>query len=212
LEGIGSIFYPIHSSLLPQCFLLCSVVLDHADDPSVMRQSLDGLTLAAKIAAQHNVDEVMDSIAVSLCKFTNALSPNTQKATVAFGEDLKARQVLAARSWIVSLASFFGTSALTRCPFRRYASTQAAETVFMLANRYGDCLRAGWRNILDVVVRIHKLGILPASVFLFEGEDQEVGRKRIPVAQASKAKVWEPLDALRQPSVAIGSRLVLRIS
>ena len=88
------------ASLVPPLFTfpplpaVCSVVLDHADDPSVMRQSLDGLTLAAKIAAQHNVDEVMDSIAASLCKFTNALNPNIHKATVAFGEDLKARQVL----------------------------------------------------------------------------------------------------------------------
>lgn len=57
-----------------------------------MKQALDGLMLAARIAAQHNVDEVMDSIVVSLCKFTAVLNPNGPKPTIAFGEDYKARQ------------------------------------------------------------------------------------------------------------------------
>ena len=35
-----------------------SVVLDHAEDPVILRQALDGLLLCAKIAAAHHVDEV----------------------------------------------------------------------------------------------------------------------------------------------------------
>jgi len=141
-----------------------SVVLDHADDPAVMKQALDGLALAARIAAQHNVDEVMDSLVVSLGKFTNVLNPNIAKPVVAFGDDLKARQ--------------------------------AAETVFMLANRYGDCLRAGWRNVLDAVVRIHKLGLLPHSVFLMEGEDKEAGIRRIPSANIRQPKQGQSSNML----------------
>lgn len=133
-----------------------SVVLDHADDAAIVRQALDGLTLAARVAAHHNVDEVMDSLVVSLCKFTTMLNPAVPKPTVAFGEDFKSRQ--------------------------------AAETVFMLANRYGDCLRAGWRNVLDCVVRVHKLGLLPPAVFLMEGEDEQTSMKRIPSAQLRPAK------------------------
>ena len=34
-----------------------SVVLDHADDMSTVRQALDGLLQAAKLGAYHHVDE-----------------------------------------------------------------------------------------------------------------------------------------------------------
>ncbi|KAK7305777.1 hypothetical protein VNO77_43688 [Canavalia gladiata] len=36
----------------------------------------------------------------------------------------------------------------------------ATETVFTISNRYGDYIRSGWRNILDCIVRLHKLGLL----------------------------------------------------
>ena len=61
-----------------------SVVLDHAEDPAVVRQALDGLLLAAKIAAFHHVDEVMDSLVVSLSKFTAALDPAAPKPAACF--------------------------------------------------------------------------------------------------------------------------------
>ncbi|GAU36373.1 hypothetical protein TSUD_151400 [Trifolium subterraneum] len=35
------------------------------------------------------------------------------------------------------------------------------ETVFTIASRYGDYIRTGWRNILDCILRLHKLGLLP---------------------------------------------------
>jgi hypothetical protein len=30
--------------------------------------------------------------------------------------------------------------------------------------RYGDWLRSGWRNVLDAVLRLHRLDLLPAAV------------------------------------------------
>ncbi|EIE18029.1 Sec7-domain-containing protein, partial [Coccomyxa subellipsoidea C-169] len=50
----------------------------------------------------------------------------------------------------------------------------ATETLFELANRYGDSLRSGWRNVMDIVLRLHSLGLLPASVAALEGEDAQV--------------------------------------
>ena len=36
---------------------------------------------------------------------------------------------------------------------------------FMLwARRYGDSVRSGWRNVIDCVVRLHRLGLLPSDV------------------------------------------------
>jgi hypothetical protein len=46
--------------------------------------------------------------------------------------------------------------------------------------RYGDCLRSGWRNIMDCVVRLHKLSLLPSAVLLTEAEDPEAAAQRIP--------------------------------
>lgn len=38
-----------------------SVVLDHADDLSIVQQALDGLLQAAKLGTYHHVDEVTHS-------------------------------------------------------------------------------------------------------------------------------------------------------
>ncbi|QCD98516.1 guanine nucleotide-exchange factor [Vigna unguiculata] len=37
----------------------------------------------------------------------------------------------------------------------------ATETVFTIANSYGDYIRTGWRNILDCILIFYKLGLLP---------------------------------------------------
>ncbi|XP_057429067.1 ARF guanine-nucleotide exchange factor GNOM-like [Lotus japonicus] len=40
----------------------------------------------------------------------------------------------------------------------------ATETVFTIASRYGDYIRTGWRNILDCILKLHKLGLLPTNI------------------------------------------------
>ena len=47
----------------------------------------------------------------------------------------------------------------------------AVVCVFSLAHRYGDCIRNGWRNILDLVIRMHKLNILDYA----EDDDDKKG-------------------------------------
>jgi brefeldin A-resistance guanine nucleotide exchange factor 1 len=37
-------------------------------------------------------------------------------------------------------------------------------TVFTIENRFGDYIQTGWRNILDCILRLHKLGLLPTHV------------------------------------------------
>jgi hypothetical protein len=39
----------------------------------------------------------------------------------------------------------------------------ATSAVFEIANRHGDTIRSGWRNVLDCVIRLHKLGLLPTK-------------------------------------------------
>ncbi len=48
-----------------------SIVLDHAEDMSTVRQALEGLLQAAKLGAYHHVDEVLFSIPKRLFEFRN---------------------------------------------------------------------------------------------------------------------------------------------
>ncbi|WJX64034.1 hypothetical protein P8452_48858 [Trifolium repens] len=49
----------------------------------------------------------------------------------------------------------------------------ATETVFTIANRYGDYIRTGWRDILDCILKFHKLGLLPAQMANDATEESE---------------------------------------
>lgn len=54
------------------------------------------------------------------------------------------------------------------------------EAIFYTANTYGDSLHSGWKNVMDIVMRLFKLGLLPAAAFALEGEDVEALRPRLP--------------------------------
>uniref|UniRef100_A0A7N0TSC5 SEC7 domain-containing protein n=1 Tax=Kalanchoe fedtschenkoi TaxID=63787 RepID=A0A7N0TSC5_KALFE len=110
-----------------------SVVFDHAENEDVFQTCIDGFLAIAKISACHHLEDVLDDLVVSLCKFTTLLNPiSVEEPVLVFGDDAKARM--------------------------------ATATVFTIANRYGDYIRTGWRNILDCILRLHKLGLLPARV------------------------------------------------
>ena len=38
------------------------------------------------------------------------------------------------------------------------------QALFAIAAKYGNHIRAGWRNIVDCILRLHKLGLLPTKV------------------------------------------------
>ncbi|CAH9096692.1 unnamed protein product [Cuscuta epithymum] len=118
-----------------------SVVFDHAEHEDVYQTCIDGFLAVAKISSCHHLEDVLDDLVVSLCKFTTLLNPSSvEEPVLAFGDDPKARM--------------------------------ATVTVFTIANKYGDFIRSGWRNILDCILRLHKLGLLPARVA--SDEDSEM--------------------------------------
>lgn len=45
-----------------------------------------------------------------------------------------------------------------------FKARKATVAVFTIANTYGDYIRSGWRNILDCILSLHKLGLLPARL------------------------------------------------
>ncbi|XP_042481829.1 ARF guanine-nucleotide exchange factor GNOM [Macadamia integrifolia] len=120
-----------------------SVVFDHAESEDVFQTCVDGFLAVAKISACHHLEDVLDDLVVSLCKFTTLINPSSvEEPVLAFGDDTKARM--------------------------------ATVTVFTIANKYGDYIRTGWRNILDCILRLHKLGLLPARVASDAADDLEV--------------------------------------
>nr|GMC73260.1 ARF guanine-nucleotide exchange factor GNOM [Ipomoea batatas]GMC77574.1 ARF guanine-nucleotide exchange factor GNOM [Ipomoea batatas] len=120
-----------------------SVVFDHAEHEDVYQTCIDGFLAVAKISACHHLEDVLDDLVVSLCKFTTLLNPSAvEEPVLAFGDDAKARM--------------------------------ATVTVFTIANKYGDFIRTGWRNILDCILRLHKLGLLPARVASDAADDSEI--------------------------------------
>ncbi|ONK64792.1 uncharacterized protein A4U43_C07F29970 [Asparagus officinalis] len=120
-----------------------SVVFDYAEHEEVFLTCLEGFLAVAKISAYHHLEDVLDDLVVSLCKFTTLLNASlVDEPVTAFGDDSKARM--------------------------------ATEAVFNIANRYGDFIRTGWRNILDCILRLHKLGLLPARVASDAADDSEL--------------------------------------
>ncbi|KAK1319152.1 ARF guanine-nucleotide exchange factor GNOM [Acorus calamus] len=119
-----------------------SVVFDNAEHEEVFRMCIEGFHAISKISACHHLNDVLDDLVVSLCKFTTLLNPSSvDEPVMAFGDDVKVRM--------------------------------ATKTVFTIANGYGDYIRTGWRNILDCILRLHKLGLLPARVVSDVADDAE---------------------------------------
>ncbi|KAI6686397.1 hypothetical protein NL676_032310 [Syzygium grande] len=153
-----------------------SVVFDHADHEEVYQTCIDGFLAVAKISACHHLEDVLDDLVVSLCKFTTLLNPSSvDEPVLAFGDDAKARM--------------------------------ATITVFTIANRYGDYIRTGWRNILDCILRLHKLGLLPARVASDAADETEVSAEPghgKPVANSLAAAHMPSMGTPRRSSGLMG--------
>ncbi|KAK1389817.1 ARF guanine-nucleotide exchange factor GNOM-like [Heracleum sosnowskyi] len=63
----------------------------------------------------------------------------------------------------------------------------ATEAIFTVANKYGDYIRSGWKNILDCVLSLHKMGLLPARLASDATDDLEppVNTERVNSASTS---------------------------
>ncbi|KAL5717592.1 hypothetical protein ACHQM5_010574 [Ranunculus cassubicifolius] len=84
-----------------------SVVYDYADHEDVFQTCVDGFLSVAKIAAFHHLDDILDDLVLSLCKFTTLLSTsNFEDSVLALGEDAKARM---ATETLFSIANLYGS-------------------------------------------------------------------------------------------------------
>ncbi|ESW13849.1 hypothetical protein PHAVU_008G231400 [Phaseolus vulgaris] len=135
--------YDMFSILSGPTIAAISVVFDNAENAEVYQTCMDGFIAVAKISAYYHLENILDDLVVSLCKFVTVFDPlAVEESILAFGDDMKARM--------------------------------ATETVFTIANRYGDFIRTGWRNILDCILKFHRLGLLPARMASDAAEESEV--------------------------------------
>eukprot|EP00271_Cylindrocystis_brebissonii_P001385 TRINITY_DN11653_c0_g1_i1.p1 TRINITY_DN11653_c0_g1~~TRINITY_DN11653_c0_g1_i1.p1 ORF type:complete len:1561 (-),score=232.21 TRINITY_DN11653_c0_g1_i1:253-4377(-) len=118
-----------------------SVVFDHAEEHGILQQCADGFFAVARIAFHLRLSDPLDDLIISLSRFTSRLPP-----TADHDDD-------------PSLV--FGEDIKTG---------MAAVTLFTITHRFGDHLRKGWRNVVDCVLRLHKLGLLPPSKVSIETE------------------------------------------
>ncbi|KAJ3674756.1 hypothetical protein LUZ60_005372 [Juncus effusus] len=154
-----------------------SVVFDHAESPETLSFCADGFLAIAKISAFHHLEDVLDDLIVSLCKFTTLLTASSMsdEPVTAFGDDLKARL--------------------------------ATEALFLIATRYGDFVRTGWRNVLDCILRLHKLGLLPAKVASDVADDAELAPEVVqgkPVMSSVNTNHIQALGTARRSSGLMG--------
>ncbi|XP_010519703.1 PREDICTED: ARF guanine-nucleotide exchange factor GNL2 [Tarenaya hassleriana] len=120
-----------------------SSFFEHADDDEMLHECVDALISIARVA-QYGLEDILDELVASFCKFTTLLNPySTPEETLfTFSHDMKPR--------IATLA------------------------VFTLANSFGDSIRGGWRNIVDCLLKLKKLRLLPQSVVEFDTSGENV--------------------------------------
>ncbi|XP_058111116.1 ARF guanine-nucleotide exchange factor GNL2 [Magnolia sinica] len=110
-----------------------SATFEYADEDEILQECIEGLLSIAKIA-QYGLEDILDEILASFCKFTTLLNPyaSAEETLFAFSNDLKPRM--------------------------------ATLAVFTIADKFGDSIRGGWRNLVDCLLKLKRLKLLPQSV------------------------------------------------
>ncbi|CAL5048308.1 unnamed protein product [Urochloa decumbens] len=78
----------------------------------------------------------------------------------------------------------------------------ATGAVFTIATTYGDHIRSGWRNIVDCILKLHKLGLLPAR--LTGGTTDDQGTYLLPSKIGSSSAVAPPVLPVSAPKKSYG--------
>lgn len=83
-----------------------SVIFDNAENEEVFSTCVNGFLAVAKISAHYHMENVLNDVVVSLCKFTTLLNNSyVADEVTSFGDDLKARMATEA---VFSIASSYG--------------------------------------------------------------------------------------------------------
>lgn len=157
----GSFDYDLCTLIWGPTVAALSFVFDKSDDPMVYQRAMKGFEKCASISAQFGMHSNLDTLILSICKFT-MLHNQSQKN-------------------ISNLAIQFGCASKAQI---------ALKTVFDLVHQHGDILREGWKNILDLVLALYSYKMLPKSLMEAEDFIEPSGKISLiqEPAQSQKAE------------------------
>ena len=162
-----------------------AVVFDHPVDDSVLKEALDGFLAVARVAGHHRLTDVMDSLVGTLCKFA---SPSYAQGGSGGGEKIKP-------------SLLFGDDDRART---------AAVTAFTVASRYGDNIRHGWRHILNLTLRLHRMDLLSDRVRESLAPDERDGGTMRTLDGAEASTSFRRRERERLAKKNSGSNSILR--
>ncbi|KAF5776303.1 putative Sec7 domain, guanine nucleotide exchange factor, Sec7 domain superfamily [Helianthus annuus] len=115
-----------------------SAIFEHTEDEEIIHECIEGLFAVARIC-QYGLQDALDELLSSFCKFTTLLNPyaSAEETLFSFGHDLKPRM--------------------------------ATLAVFTVANNFKDSIRGGWRNIIDCLLKLKRLQLLPQTIIESSG-------------------------------------------
>ena len=133
------------------CTAALSVALEHGRDAGVLTMACEGAHRAAMAVARHRLPGGIDHVVATLCRPTAAAHPSAASPRP---------------------ASVFGMDA---------RAMRTCGAAFTVAHQYGDRLGdSGWRALLDVLLRLHRMGLVVSSVVeeagLADGTDPSMPR------------------------------------
>ncbi|KAI9341953.1 hypothetical protein BDR26DRAFT_859844 [Obelidium mucronatum] len=135
-----------------------SYAFDSSEDSLTLQKAIVGLHRCASIASLYQITDVLDSIVISLSKTTGLLKdhgklPAERKLDDSLGVSSPNNRPDPVRAdpWAVD----FG---------RNYKSQVACVLMFNLASEYGNSLRLGWKNIVDILGNLFLHSLLPSNM------------------------------------------------
>ncbi|KVH93928.1 Armadillo-like helical [Cynara cardunculus var. scolymus] len=110
-----------------------STIFEHTEDEEIIHECIEGLFAVARIC-QYGLEDTLDELISSFCKFTTLLNPyaSVEETLFSFGHDLKPRM--------------------------------ATLAVFTVANNFKNSIRGGWRSIIDCLLKLKRLKLLPQPI------------------------------------------------
>lgn len=168
---------------LPFQLAALSFMFDKSPDPQLDQKAVTGFTMSATIAANYNLTTDFDALILTLCKFTGILNASKEMNEIQMAVALGMNQ----------------------------KAQLAAKTIFTLVQRFGDSMREGWKNIVEVLGQLFKLKLLPRNLVEIEDFCKPTGKymlmpERVQVQRPEAAGLFSSLysylssDNQRQPS------------
>ncbi|KAL6551575.1 hypothetical protein OROGR_007729 [Orobanche gracilis] len=77
----------------------------------------------------------------------------------------------------------------------------ATVAVFTIANRYGDHIRSGWRNILDCVLSLQKIGLLSARLASNATDDPDNDQVKVSATHSPASQVPAAIPSRKSSSI-----------